>query len=263
MAPVIEARKLVVSTVDITQTVLRHIGEEHVGAKIARRAKNIWYSRGAVLWANVALHEPPNYRASETNPDCNRSPRLQVGICDMEYLSTKFQAEAFLRGFPSRLFFVSGTDSLWDDLRTPPGKHITLVEQYSAPRNHFNEREWLQIKKDFEEELIRQWSEYAPNINRENVIGMDVGTPYDIEMRHINMRYGDPSVGNAVISQMGRFRPFPELAGYKTPVENVYVCGAGTHVAMGIARPNSYNCFKVITGDFGLNRIWEEKGRPY
>ena len=259
---VVEARKLVASTVDVTQTILRLVGEDYVSRKIAHRAKNIWYGTG-VLWGNVAMHEPPQYKAADFNPDIQQARSLMFGPKDPEYLRKKFQAEAYTRGFPQKLCVFTGVDSQWDKTRAPKGKHICLVEEFSAPASYFTEREWLKIKRDFFNELIQQWQWYAPNMSWDNVIGIYVDSSYDTEKRNINMREGDTAVGRIVMSQLGRFRPFPELGRYKTPIENLYITGAGTHNGVGSGRSCGYNCFKVIAEDFGLEKIWEKKGRPY
>ena len=259
---VIEARSLVASTVDVTQTIVRLIGEENVSPKISHRAKNIWYGFG-VLWTNVAMYEPPKYKAAEFNPDCLYLPRLNVGPNDPEYLTKKFDAECYTRGFPRKLAFWIGMDSLWDKTRAPQGMHLAGFEQASAPASYFTEPEWLQIKRDFVPEMIRQWQWYAPNMTRDNIIAVDIQSSIDIEKRNINMIEGCTAVGKMITSQMGRFRPFPELSRYKTPIENLYICGAGTHPGIGTGRPNSYNCFKIIAEDFGLKKIWAEKGRRY
>jgi beta-carotene ketolase (CrtO type) len=64
-------------------------------------------------------------------------------------------------------------------------------------------------------------------------------------------------------SQMGRFRPIPELANHRTPIENIYHGSGATHFGGGIGRSGSYNCYKVIAEDLGLRKIWEEQGRPF
>ena len=97
----------------------------------------------------------------------------------------------------------------------------------------------------------------------DNVISIDVQTPYDIERRNLNMPEGSWAVGQMLASQMGRFRPFAEIAQYRTPIKNLYICSANMHYGGGVGRSSSYNCFKVITEDLGLEKIWEKKGRPY
>lgn len=42
------------------------------------------------------------------------------------------------------------------------------------------------------------------------------------------------------------FRPLPELANYKTPIENLYLTGAGTHPGGSIFGMPRRNCARVF-----------------
>ena len=64
-----------------------------------------------------------------------------------------------------------------------------------------------------------------------------------------------------IASQMGRMRPFPELAFYRLPVKNMYLASAAAHSGPGIGRGSAYNCFKVIAEDFGLPENLGTKGQ--
>lgn len=260
----IEAKKLVASDIDVAQTLIRMVGEEHLSHKIAHRAKNIWYNTGTTgWWINVTMYEPPKYKAAEFNPDCQYLPRTWLVYNDPEYMARKWGAEMHLRGYPSKLYMNTAVDSLWDKIRAPEGKHIALNETYGAPRSFFTEKEWLKIKKEYPNEIIRQWQWYASNMTWDNIIGIDLQTPDDYAKRNINMVDGSWAVGQMIASQMGRFRPFAEIAQYRTPIKNLYMCSANMHFGGGCGRSSGYNCFKVIVEAFGLRKIWEEKGRPY
>jgi len=60
------------------------------------------------------------------------------------------------------------------------------------------------------------------------------------------------STGSTIASQLGRFRPFPELRGHRMVLDNVYNCSADLHSGSGIGRGSSYNCFAAIAADLGL-----------
>jgi hypothetical protein len=78
------------------------------------------------------------------------------------------------------------------------------------------------------------------------------------------MKEGGWVEGAMMLSQQDRFRPVPELSNYRIPgVENMYICSSNLHSCGGIGRGSSYCCFKMITEDFNLPKIWEEKGREY
>jgi phytoene dehydrogenase-like protein len=259
----IGARHLVVSDMNTTQTILQLIGEEHVPSKIAHRAKNILRDRAQLFWGNFALHELPEYTAAKDNPEIGLCPRLNWGPKDPDYFATRHQAELFVKGIPDKLVAIVAPDSIWDKTRSPEGKHTILIEQFTAPYRFFSDREWLKMKSDVVEIMREQWSWYAPNMTKDNVIATHITTPMDVQMRNINMPQGGWTGEDMIASQMGRMRPFPELAFYRLPVKNIYLASAAAHSGPGIGRGSAYNCFKVIAEDFGLPKIWEQKGRAY
>lgn len=48
------------------------------------------------------------------------------------------------------------------------------------------------------------------------------------------------------LEQMLCFRPLPEIANYKTPIENLYLTGAGTHPGGSISGLPGRNCARVF-----------------
>jgi phytoene dehydrogenase-like protein len=247
----IEAKDLVVSDLSALQTI-QLVGEEHLDSKIVRRVKNIRYNRHNVIWAVLAMHELPQYKAASFNPDCGPQPRLYMGPRNADYMANQYLSEILVNGISSKLFMFVGPDSIWDNSRVPEGKHIVGVEEFAAPTRFFSASRWQALRKEFEDAIIRQWQMYAPNMTRENVIGCRVFTPYDIELRRPNMHQGSIAIGDMITSQMDRFRPTPELSSYRTPIENFYLCSAATHNGVGTGRGCSYNCYQVIREDFAL-----------
>ena len=73
----IAASRLVVSDLSALQSI-QLIGEEHLDPKIVKRVKNIRYDRHNVVWAVLAMHELPRYKAASFNPDCGPQPRMYI-----------------------------------------------------------------------------------------------------------------------------------------------------------------------------------------
>ena len=175
------------------------------------------------------------------------------------YLMEKFKAESIVYGIPSKLYWHSGVDTIWDRTRVPEGKHLIQLEHYTARVNDFPEEKWAEIKREFPKELIKQWQLYAPNMTEENVIGAFIETPVEIKAKlDRNIDYVRDVPG-----RQGKFRPIPELAYYRTPIEGLYLCSADTHVGVGVRGSCGYTSYKIIAEDFGLKKHWEEKGRSY
>lgn len=248
----IEAKNLVVGDISALQAV-QMIGEEHLDSKIIRRVKNIRYDRHNIVWAILALHELPQYKAASFNSDCGPQPRMYIGPRNADYMTNQYLSEILVKGIANRLFMFVGPDSIWDGSRAPEGKHIIGVEEFSAPTRFFSASRWQELRNEFEAAIIREWQTYASNMARDNIIACRVFTPYDIELLHPNMHEGSIACGDMIISQMDRFRPTPELAHYRTPIKNFYLCSSACHNGVGTGRGCSYNCYQVIREDFSLN----------
>jgi beta-carotene ketolase (CrtO type) len=238
--------ELVVSDLGLGQTVLRLLRDVELDRSLRRRIANVHYDRGQLLWANMALHEPPRFLAERDNPGVGSQPRLYWGPKDLDYLHLRYQPEIFTGGFAERPYVLCSVDSLWDATRAPEGSHIVGVEEFSAPRRRFSDDEWRAIKDRFTDNLLRKWASYAPNMTPDNVIATRVYAPADIERERPNLVQGGYSGGSTIASQLGRFRPIPELTGYRLLLDNLYDCSANLHSGPGIGRGSSYNCYQEI-----------------
>jgi beta-carotene ketolase (CrtO type) len=243
---------VVISGLGVPQTVLSLLDGFEVEERLRHRIRNIHYDRGQLIWANLALHEPPEYNATARNPGLGPQPRLYWGPKDPDYMALRYQAEVYLRGHAERLFVLTSVDTLWDPSRAPEGKHLVGVEEFAAPRRMFSAEQWTQIKQSFSGHLLDEWQKYAPNMTRDNVIAERIYGPDDIEDKRPDMIQGGYSAGSTIASQVGRFRPVPELSGYRMLLSNLYNCSSNMHSGSGIGRGSSYNCFQAVARDLGL-----------
>jgi beta-carotene ketolase (CrtO type) len=246
------AADLVISNLGLPQSFLRLLRDVQVDEGLLRRIRNIHYDRGQLLWANLAISEPPAYLAEDANPGVGVQPRLYWGPKDIDELTHRYQAEISLNGFARRPYVLCSVDSLWDESRSPAGSHIVGVEEFAAPRRLFSGDRWREIKTNFMDNLLREWARFAPNMTPDNVIASRVYGPDDIERRRPDMIEGGYSTGSTIASQLGRFRPVPELNGYRLPLEGLYDCSANLHSGPGIGRGSSLNCLREIARDHHL-----------
>jgi beta-carotene ketolase (CrtO type) len=249
------AKQLVVSDTGIPQ-LFSLLGEkEYITSKIRREIDSLDFDRHQLLQGALALHDPPQYKTTtESNRDAiNHTFRLFLVPKDLRYFEDKMWHEMYLMGFGSSIVPLTTVDSLWDHTRTPEGKHVVYFEEFTVPLRFFSYREWRRIRETFVKEHLRpQWQKYAPNMTQENVIGSRIVTPVEVFSTHPDMIEGSFGLGAHISSQTGWFRGIPELAHYRTPVKNLYICSSAVPGGQGIARGSSYRCYKVIAGDLGL-----------
>jgi beta-carotene ketolase (CrtO type) len=109
--------------------------------------------------------------------------------------------------------------------------------------------------------MIGIWQKHAPNMNWENVIGVDSNSPYD-NLRLKNLApHGNFAGIDKTLWQNGPNRPTPELANHRTPISNLYCTGGYWHIGGNASAEAAYNCYKIIASDMGLGKPWEEPGK--
>ncbi len=257
----VQARKLVVSTLDPHTLCFRLIGKEYLNSQILRRVENLERSNGCIAWYHWALHEFPNYRVASLDRDINEAVTLSLISKDPEAL-TKEAATRKLGKMPEELMLL--IEPVWseDRLRTPEGKCSVYTEQFVLPATALTEREWLEFKKSHGEAVIKEWQKYADNMTWDNVIGYTPFTPYDAcHLANMAPTGNTGIIDRNILSQLGRNRPIPELSRHKTPIESLYATGSAWHPHGQGGCWQGYNCYKIIAEDFGLRKPWD--GRPW
>ena len=226
------------------------------------RVRNLEKSFIAITWYTWAIHETPDYKAASSNPDVNRLMNIVLVTKD-PMLLVKEQAERRLRQMPTDLQLQIVNHSLVDKARVPDGKYAILTEQFVPSADTYTEREWLEFKKKHADDVVNLLAQHTTNMSWDNVIGCYSHTPYDC-CDLLNMApTGNWGVIDHFASQLGRFRPVPELAGHRTPIKNLYATGSAWHPFAAATDWQGYNCYKVIGEDFGLRKPWEETGSPW
>ena len=107
---------------------------------------------------------------------------------------------------------------------------MTMFTQYGPPR----EEGWARATRErYGDACIDQPRRaFAPNVQGA-VLEREVLAPPDLE-RIFGLVGGSIFQGEQGLDQMAFMRPTPELAQYATPVDGLYLCGAGTHPGGGV-----------------------------
>jgi len=260
----IEAKKMVITSIVITQTLARHLRNVDLGPEGAdwrRKIAKIRTDRGQIFWGHIAFHELPEYKAAAWNPDCSDARWIFMGDADIEYLDReyRFNNQHIRPGqWPERLYLWEATDTKWDPRYAPPGKHVALLEEMAFPASWRTEAEWMQIKKEAPDHFLRQWQKYAPNMTWDNVIAANIDTPWDIMHRSDNFVEGNWGLIAGTPSQWGTMRPIPEFAQYQIPgIEDFWMASGSCHYSLGLTGWAGYNCYKRIAQKHDLWKPWE------
>ena len=83
-----------------------------------------------------------------------------------------------------------------------------------------------------------------------SVVARQVLTPLDLE-RTYGLTEGNIFHGDLNLEQLFFMRPVAGFAQYRTPVEGLYLCGAGTHPGGGVTGAPGHNAARRVLKDLG------------
>ena len=141
--------------------------------------------------------------------------------------------EAKYGRFSRRPYIDMVIPSLTDPSVAPPGKHVMSCFVQYAPYNlDPSLGTWDDQREAFGDAVIDRIAEFAPNI-RDIILFRNVQTPLDIE-RTTGLSEGNIFQGELSLEQLFFNRPVPGWARYRTPLQNLWMCGSATHPGGGI-----------------------------
>src|ERR1700731_818603 len=121
--------------------------------------------------------------------------------------------------------------SLTDPSGAPPGNHVlSCFVQYAPYKLSEGTRD--DKREAFGDTVVETISHHEPNI-KNLIVGRQVLTPLDLE-REFGLTQGNIFQGELSLEQLFFLRPVPGWAYYRTPIDNLYMCGSATHPGGGI-----------------------------
>jgi phytoene dehydrogenase-like protein len=215
---------LVVSGADPKTTFLNLVGAPNLETGFVRRIHNI-RMRGNVAKLHLALDALPSFVGLEEQA---LGGRLVISP-SLDYLELAFDRCKYGEA-PQAPPLEITLPSVLDASLAPTGKHVlsALVPYvpYRAGGGEEPDRESIQNT------IIDCIATYAPGI-RDRIRHAELLTPADIEAQ-FGTQGGHWHQGEYTFEQFMMLRPVPGSAQYATPVDGLYLCGAGCHPGGGI-----------------------------
>lgn len=147
---------------------------------------------------------------------------------------------------PERLWVDCVVASNVDPGLVTEGRHVmTCFVQYVPYR--LREGDWDARREELGDRVTAIIARYAPNVP-DAVVARKVYTPLDLE-RTFGLTEGNIFHGDIALDQLFFMRPLPGWAHYRTPIKNLYLCGAGTHPGGGVTGAPGYNAARRILAD--------------
>jgi phytoene dehydrogenase-like protein len=125
---------------------------------------------------------------------------------------------------------------------TTDGAEVAIHFQF-APYS-LRQGDWTELRPELERRAIDTLSAHYPAF-RGSVRSVQSITPRDLEQAW-GLTEGDLNHGQLILDQVFFMRPLPGWANHRTPVDGLYLCGAGMHGGGGISGAAGRNAARLL-----------------
>jgi phytoene dehydrogenase-like protein len=237
----IDAR-LVASSADPKQTLLRLLDPAEVGPTLGWRAEHI-RAPGVVAKVTLVVDGLPAIGGVEDERLRGRIV-LAPGLDELELA---FNDSKYGR-ISEHPFLEATIPTLSDPSLAPDGTHVISALFQYAPRD-LRGADWDESARDqVADRAVRTLETVAPGI-ADRVVARHVVTPADLE-REYGLSGGHPMHGEHALDQLFAWRPLLGHARYRLGgIQGLYLCGAGAHPGGGITGGPGRNAARAVIAD--------------
>lgn len=233
------AADVIISSVDVKKTFLKLVEPTYINPHFLLQVKNI-RARGTVAKVNLALDALPNFKSS-TGQATDFSGIVHIGPT-IDYLERAADDAKYGR-FSQQPFLEITIPSINDPSLAPAGKHVMSVWMQSAPY-HLRDGSWNKQRDALGDTVVSLIEDYAPGF-KNSILRRQVLTPLDLEQTY-GLTEGHLYHADLALDQIFFMRPVPGWSRYHTPIDNLYLCGSGTHPGGGVTGLPGYYAAKEI-----------------
>lgn len=235
---------LVVSCADPQRTLLGMVGEEDLPGDVVTQLRAI-DMKSPVVKVNLVLDRLPRFRGCD-EPGERGGPEhrgtIHLGATGLDALEDSF-ADAAAGRLPARPMIELTIPSVLDSTLAPPGRHVaSLFVQHVPP--DWDAARWDSERDAFADRVFGCIEEVAPGFAA-SVIHREVMAAPDLE-RVFGLTGGNIFHGAMTLDRLLFLRPLPGFARYRTPIEGLWLCGAGTHPGGGVMGACGRNAAREI-----------------
>ncbi|WP_027053998.1 phytoene desaturase family protein [Mesorhizobium erdmanii] len=228
--------RTVVSAINPATTFLHLVGPRAIDTGFVRKVKNI-RMKGDAAKLNLALDRPPHFTGADA---AGHRGRLVIAPSP-DHVERAFNPSKYGEFSPEPVMEIT-LPSLADPSLAPSGACVlSAVVQY-AP--YALKEGWAAGKPKFLKAVMTQLEAYAPGIGT-SVVHAELLTPADIETRY-RMPGGHWHHGELQADQMLISRPVSGWSGYDTPLDGLFLAGAGSHPGGGVSGAPGLNAARRI-----------------
>lgn len=247
------ANKAVISNIDAKRVFLQLMDSSDVNdadpnlrERLERRIVN---NNETILKIDLALNEPLRFEHHDHKDEyLIGSILIADSIRHVEIAHNQCSVGNIPDADPS-MYVV--TPTMLDPSMAPAGKHTVWIEFFApyqiagAEGTGLKGTGWTdELKNKVADRVVEKLADYSPNL-KHSIIARRVESPAELGER-LGAYKGNYYHIDMTLDQMVFFRPLPELANYKTPIDGLFLTGAGTHPGGSISGMPGRNCARVF-----------------
>ncbi len=241
--------RVVLSNADPKRTFLRMVAASELPNDFLHSIRGI-KMEGPCAKVNLVLDEEPRFTG--TSPDATPLERTFYTLVPSLQFAERCYDIAKFGEIPEELWVDCVVSSNADASLAPPGRHIlTCFAQYVP--YHLREGNWDDKRSLLGDRVVRKIAEYTPNVPNA-IVARQVLTPLDLE-RTYGLTEGNIFHGDLRLEQLLFMRPVSGWSQYRTPVDGLYLCGAGTHPGGGVTGAPGHNAAHQVLRDWKKGRL--------
>ena len=231
--------KAVISNADPKRTLLKLTDPTHLSPDFVQKLQH-YRGNGTVAKVNLALSALPNFTALKDLNGNALKGRIHIGH-EIDYLERAFDASKY-GNFSPHPYLEAVIPSLTDPTLAPEGKHVMSIYMQYAP--YKLKGDWEDQRKALGQTVVQTLAQYAPNLP-ELILTHQIITPQDLEDVY-GLTGGQIFHGDLALDQFFTMRPLLDWAPYRTPLDNFFLCGSGTHPGAGLTGGSGANAAREI-----------------
>jgi len=243
--------RMILSNLDPKRTFLKMLPSSDLPEDFLNAVRGI-KMQGPCAKVNMVVDQEPRFTG--TSPHATPLERtFYTLVPSLEFAERCYDIAKFGE-IPEQLWVDCVVSSNADDSLAPPGKHIlTCFVQYVP--YHLRDGSWDDKRELLGDRVVKKIAEYAPNVAGA-VVARQVLTPLDLE-RTYGLTEGNIFHGDLRLEQLFFMRPVPGCAQYRTPIDGLYLCGAGAHPGGGVTGAPGRNAAHQVLRDWKKGRFKE------
>ncbi len=234
----------VLSNADPKTTLLKLVGDSPLPPRFAA-ALRAYRCEGTSVKINLAVDRLPSAAALDgagVQPYHRGIMEINPTIAEMDWA----QAEARAGRPAADPHIELCIPTVHDPSLAPDGRHVITIDVNSQPYT-LAEGGWDAIRDEVADRAVAKLERYFPGLT-DSITARQVLTPADLEAR-LGIWGGHALHGEMSFDQLFNLRPVRDWADYRTPVRDLWLCGAGTHPGGGVTGANGRNCAREVIRD--------------